>query len=319
MFDFENYIKSLEEENSLKFRADVTHNQFLALSTKLNQADLEQDMVNNRYLINLKGAKNPPLHEIEKWLKNSWNTEKVLAENKTVIENTGQSFAMQWAFAQAYYTTFGSLIAHFKSTGQTEYSHPAVLKKLGKLMAENKLPLSMCFYSTGGKNNIQYVNLTKPQGVRNLELDTERPETIDNQICQFLKSTRVHKLVEKAPQFNFLTTKRKPKKSLSYLDWKRVSDSLGHTTIMDLLYRKRIKANYDDIDTFNYSDFRGIDVLNSLCCITNRLNFVNECYVAKAIGIEQYTSILRNHLKRVKNNIVAERLNTVLAVVSAVN
>ncbi|WP_299706869.1 hypothetical protein [uncultured Pontibacter sp.] len=319
MFDFELYIKSLKEEDNLKFRADVTHNQFLALSTKLNQADLENDMVNSKYFVNLRGAKNPPLPEIDKWLKNSWNTEKVLAENKTVIENTGQSFAMQWAFAQAYYTTFGSFLAHFKAVGHTENSHSAVLKKLGKLMGESKLPLSMSFYSTGGRNHIDFVNISKPCGIKNLQIELEKEETINNQICQFLKSTRELRLKEKVSDFKFITSKRKPKKSLNFLDWKKVSDSLGHTTIMDLLYRKRIKANYDDIDTFNYNGFKGLDVLNSLCCITNRLNLVNECYIAKAIGIEQYTSILSNHLKRVKNNIVEERLNTVLAVVSAVS
>jgi hypothetical protein len=84
------------------------------------------------------------------------------------------------------------------------------------------------------------------------------------------------------------------------------------------LYRKRIKANYQDIETFSSIHFKGIEVLNNLCAIVNRLNLVNETYTAKAIGIEQYEEILQRHLMKVTNSSVEERFKTIKSIITAV-
>src|SRR5690606_4861523 len=92
--------------------------------------------------------------------------------------------------------------------------------------------------------------------------------------------------------------------------WQQVSNALGHTTIMDLLYRKRIKANYQDIDTFSSTQFKGLEVLTNLGAVVSRLNLINETYVAKAIGPENYEAMLNRHLKKVNNDTVKTRFET---------
>ena len=316
VINFDSNISS--EQDNLWFRAEMTHRQFLALSHKLSSCDIENEILNLNFWANkLSPAQHLDLKEVEKWLNNAWNTENVLVGNHSIIDNTGQSFALQWAFPQAYYSTFGTLLAHFKALGYTEYTHTAVLKKFGQLVCEKKLPESICFYSTGSMKQVSFHNLTKPTNVKPMEIDVSNPKTIDNQICQFLKATREIKLTTKAPDFKFKNNKGVARKKLGSTHWKQVSDSIGHTTIMDLLYRKRIKANYEDIDTFTYEGFKGKDVLTNLNSIVSRLNLVNECYISKAIGLEKFSNMCSRHLNRVENQILADRLKVIKTIMTA--
>jgi hypothetical protein len=318
MFDFGQLLVDAQENQELWFRAEMTHRQFASLSHKLVSADIENEIINLDFFVNrIEKAKNLNLDEVEKWLKNSWNTENVLIQNKTIIENTGQSFAMQWAFPQAYYSTFGSLLAHFKALGYTQESHTAVLKNFSSLVEQNKFPESICFYCTGGKKNYGFVNIVKPNDVSPMDFDTGNMKTVDNHICQFLKATREIKLDDKAPDFKFKNGKGQKRKKLSPAMWQQVSNALGHTTIMDLLYRKRIKANYQDIDTFSSSQFKGIEVLTNLSSVVGRLNLINETYIAKAIGLDNYEAMLNRHLKKVNNETVKMRFETTKTIINA--
>lgn len=321
MFDFT--VKSPEEEKAEKelwFRTEMTHRQFKALAHKLNSADIENELINLDYFTNqLTVARNLDLENVEMWLKNSWNTEIVLFHNKSIIQNTGQSFSMQWAFPQAYYSAFCSILAYFKSVGFTQMSHNAVLKEFGNLLSNNRYPESISIYTSGSKKAIVYNNIIKPNVDNTIELDLARPETIDNQICQVLKSTREVMSDDKAPKMKFKAKNNKLRKNLTPQMWEKVSDSIGHTTIMDLLYRKRIKANYLDIETFNAKEFKGEEVLGNLCIVINRLNLINEVYIAKAISLKEYENMLNRHIKTVNNEIVQSRFETIESILNAIN
>jgi uncharacterized protein (UPF0332 family) len=318
MFDFGQLLVDAEENQELWFRAEMTHRQFASLSHKLVNSDIENEIINLDFFVNrLEKAKNLNLDEVEKWLKNSWNTENVLIQNKSIIENTGQSFAMQWAFPQAYYSTFGSLLAHFKALGYTQESHTAVLKNFALLIEQNKFPESICFYCTGGKKNYGYVNIVKPDDVASMDFDIGNLKTIDNHICQFLKATREIKLDDKAIDMKLKNRPGQKRKNLNSAKWQKVSDATGHTTIMDLLYRKRIKANYQDIDTFSSTQFKGLEVLINLSAVVGRINLINETYIAKAVGLGNYETMLNRHLKKVNNDTVKARFETTKTIINA--
>jgi hypothetical protein len=319
MLGFGQLSVDAQENQELWFRAEMTHRQFASLAHKLVNADIENEIINLDFFVNrLEKAKNLNLDEVEKWLKNSWNTENVLIQNKSIIENTGQSFAMQWAFPQAYYSTFGSLLAHFKAVGYTQESHTAVLKNFSSLVEQKKFPESICFYCTGGKKNYEFLNIVKPNDVAPMDFDTGNLKTVDNHICQFLKATREIKLDDKAPDLKFKNGKGQKRNKLSPAMWQQVSNALGHTTVMDLLYRKRIKANYQDIDTFSSSQFKGIEVLTNLSSVVDRLNLINETYIAKAIGLDNYEAMLNRHLKKVNNKTVKMRFETTKTIINAI-
>jgi hypothetical protein len=318
MFNIGNLLLEAEENQEAWYKSEMTNRQFASLAYRLSSADIENEILNLDFFTKrIEKGKNTNLEEVEKWLKNSWNTENVLMQNKNIIDNTGQSFAMQWAFPQAYYSTFGSLLAHYKALGYTQDSHTAVLKHFSILIEQNKFPKSISFYCSGIKKNYVYYNIVKPNDIASLEFDRDNPKTIDNQICQFLKATREIKLNDKAPDLKFKNSKGQLRKKLSPTMWQKVSQAIGSTTIMDLLYRKRIKANYQDIDTFSSTQFKGIEVLQNLGIVVSKLNLVNETYIAKVVGIDKYEGILDRHLKRVNNEIVTTRFATTKLILSS--
>jgi len=314
-------VLSDAEEKARKelwFRAEMTHRQFSALSNKLYQADIENEILNLPYFKDqLSKAQNLKIGEVEMWLINSWNTENVLFHNTHILENSGQSFCMQWAFPQANYTTFCSILAYFKSVGFTQMSHAAVSKEFGNLVSQGKYPESISLYTSASKKNVVYHNITKPNLETTIELDLNVPETVDNQICQFLKSTREIMSDNKAPKMRFKAKSGQLRKNLTPQMWDKVSESIGNTTIMDFLYRKRIKANYLDIETFNSAEFKGKLVLENLCKVVDRLNLTNEVYIAKAIGIAEFDRILDKHIKTVNNEIAKKRRETIKSILEA--
>jgi len=314
-----NKFPKTEEEKELWFSAEMNYRQFKSLSHKLQNSDIENEILNNQYFIQkVSKSANLQISEVNQWLNNAWNTECILMANINIIENTGQSFCMQWAFPQAYYSVFGTTLAQFKAIGMTESSHTSVLKKYGSLMLEKKLPESISIFCNGIEKNIVFENIVAPNKIDGyMDLDLNDYSTIDNHICQFLKATRLLRLKEKAPNMNFRKSNGEKRKNLNDELWTKVSNSIGNTTIFDFLYRKRIKGNYQDIETYNSPYFKGKEVLESLISVIDRINLVNEVYTCKAIGKENYNSIAEKQLKLVKNENLEKRLLTTNSIIEA--
>ncbi len=304
---------NVEEPNEFMFRAKINKVQFKALGHHLGKADLENEILNNKYYLDkLSLAANHSNIEMVQWLKNSWNTESVLAQNLKIVENTNQAFCMQWAFPQAYYAVFGNILALFKAIGCTESSHTAVLKKYAKMMIEKKLPETISICCTGTKRNLSYHNIDGiVQDTGPFELNLGSTDSINNQLRTFLRSTRELRLKEKAIAMNFKTQKGEKRKKLSDGHWIQVSEKLGPTSMIDFLYRKRIKGNYQDIDTYNSPEFDGISVLNDLICIIDRINLVNESYISKVIEFDTYQAMVTTQLHKVKNEKLSNRIKTI--------
>ncbi|EAR11850.1 hypothetical protein PI23P_10972 [Polaribacter irgensii 23-P] len=179
-------------------------------------------------------------------------------------------------------------------------------------MTENKLPESISICCVGIEKNFDYHNIVLPQNIEShMELDTTNPETIDHHICQFLRATRKLRLKEKAPKMNFKTKSGTKRKSLNQNNWTQVSNSIGATSLMDFLYRKRIKGNYQDIETYNCPYFDGESVLKNLINVVDRLNLANESYIAKAIGFKNYKNIADNHIGKVENKLLGKRIRII--------
>ena len=307
-----NFHPITEEEKELWFRAEMNKRQFKALGYRLVNSDIENEIINNPYYLRINRSANYSNVEVAQWLKNSWNTERVLFQNQDIVANTNQAFCMQWAFPQAYYAVFGNIIAMFKAIGYTETSHTAVLKKYALIMQENKLPESIGICCNGIDKHFDYHNIALPENVDgHMDLDLSDSDTIDHHICQFLRATRRNRLKEKAPKMNFKTKAGKKRKNLSRDNWEQVSNSIGPTSIVDFLYRKRIKGNYQDIETYNCPYFDGQSVLSDLITIVDRLNLTNETYLSKAIGFKNYKDIAENHIDKVQNEQLEQRIRTI--------
>lgn len=82
---------------------------------------------------------------------------------------------------------------------------------------------------------------------------------------------------------------------------------------MDLLYRKRIKSNYDNIDPFLSEEFEGGPlVLKCICNIVYQLNYAFETYICKAIGTDYFSEIVEANYKNY--NFAYKRAQTILQI-----
>lgn len=320
MNSFRNYPQT-KAEQALYFRSEMNDLQFKALAHRLTQADIENEILNNKYFwrkLNL--SRKHSKEEVEQWLKNSWNTERVLALNRSIINDSGQSFCMQWAFPQAYYAVYGSIMAMFKTVGFTESSHTSVLKKYASMMISEKLPESIGICCDGINGAFIFHNIVKPEiKTGNMELDLLDEITVDNQICRFLIATRKLRLDDKKGDFKskFRTKKGGYRTKFENEHWQQVSDALGPSSIIDFLYRKRIKGNYEDIDTYSCEYFNGGSVLRNLIKVVDRIKLVNETYIAKAIGYNRFEAIAHAHLDKVDNSKLRKRLAITKSILEA--
>lgn len=294
----------------LYYQTQVTLHQFVSIGEKIRRGDVVNEIYNNSFFKNkIKQNHNPDLKIIGQYLRNSWNTENVLNLNKRILENSNNSFIVQWGIPQTYYSIFTSLLSFYKSMGYPQESHTGVLRSYGHLISENKFPESISMYLTGTKKEKTFVNIEKPKGLRTLEFNIKNPESIDNKICQLLNSTREFKLSESGKDFK-RNTKGKVKK-LNDSQLKEISKNIGNTTILDFLYRKRIKSNYQDTDTFTSELLDGRTIIDELCHMVENYNLVTESYIYKRIGSKGFQKIVESQFKLNGEQVFSNRLDII--------
>ena len=81
-------------------------------------------------------------------------------------------------------------------------------------------------------------------------------------------------------------------KSFGKKHWDIIYKTIPETTLLNILYRLRLKANYRDIETFMNADINFKEFHSCLGKIISYLNFVHEAYLHKAIGDTEYKKIV---------------------------
>lgn len=289
------FFPQSKEDQEIWFKAKMTQRQFHSISLKFSKLDFVKEIKSNSYFLNkLKVSPVCKMEDVKKYLKNSLNTENVLISNELILQSSNNSFVMQWAFPQAYYSVFTSIVAFSKLIGITNDSHHYIINNYGKQYSLKHFPESIAYYVDGIKSDIKYFNIIKPIGLDSMDFNADNILTIDNQICQALKSTREMKFDEQVEFGKYKNPKGVLYKTIPKAIRYEVSEKIGFTTVLDFLYRKRIKANYRNIDTFSSDYFDGLLVLKHLCYIVDRLNFMNEMYMAKCLGKKKYSDLVES-------------------------
>jgi len=272
-----------ERDQDLRYAAQMTNAQFSALALHLSQ-----DKVRNELQVML-GDRRPhhgrlaEASEVRRWLLNGWNTELLLGANSRTLHEDGLRHSLHWAFPQAYYSAYALCVAFFRSVGMSEDSHSAVIRRFGSEVAAGKYPPALRVLAHGYPPSVSGVG---PTGMRSTgDFDPNAPGTINGQMAQFLSATRKIDLKEKKSDFKLKTKTGAPRQKFRNEDWQIVSERLGYTSLLSLLYRKRIKANYRDIDTFLSTDIDVNQLYDDLKQIVASLNLVHEAFVAFALGV----------------------------------
>jgi len=267
-----------------KFAAKMTSRQFAALAMRLELPGLTsatQRLLDTREASS-SGVCNRAV--VGRWLVNGWSTECLLAHNlRALSEPEVLRHSLHWGFAQAYYSVFALTLGYFQVVGFTESKHRAVIRRFAQEVVAGRYPPAVAF-ALSGKKSLVYTGLRATSLPTTLAFDPSDPDTVDGQLAQFLRATREIDLANKKKDHKFTTKRGGRKKAFRESDWEEVSNKLGPTALLSLLYRKRIKANYDDIDTFLHSEIHPHQLYGHLLAIVESMNFVHEAFILKALG-----------------------------------
>lgn len=180
-------MPNLNDPNA--FPAKMMTRQFRALKDYISSKDIEEDL---RYAVQENRFRRCSIddrNETDKWLTNGWNTEKILMMSNFLFDDPTNTFAIQRAFPQAYYSCYCISLAFFKTAGFTEDRHSTVIKKVGCLIEEGKYPDFLSFYANGGMYQIFQSGVSRSPGGSTVEYIPGDEDSMQTQISQFLNAT----------------------------------------------------------------------------------------------------------------------------------
>lgn len=273
------------------FAARMTNVQFEALACRMDPHRIQSDLRSTIRVRRPRRGRTCDETEVARWLVNGWSTEQLLKINSEQLVGEALRHSLHWAFPQAYYSAFAVTLAYFKAVGYTETSHNSVIRKFGIQADADSYPQTVACTASGAKP-IVFQNLSPCELDTSLTFSPDSPQLVDAQVAQFLRATRDLDLREKKGDLRILTARGARKKSFNASDWSTVATALGPTSVLGLLYRKRIKANYRDIDSFLHEEIDAEAIYRNLLRIVGALNFVHEVYLACMITCDAVEGII---------------------------
>jgi len=285
----------------------MTDHQFRALHRRLVASDWIGQIRQCRRVGSPKKSTACDTTDVRRWLINSWNTEHILALSATVLEGASGA-ALQWTFPQAYYSAFASTLAFFRVAGFTQSSHGAVQRKFAELVLAGDYPHQLSFAATGTMKNMVFHRLLESDvGTASIHFDPDSPASVDRHIRQFLGSTRRMVLENKKNDLKLKTARGTIRERYKEEHWMEAADKVGPTSLLCLLYRKRLKSNYKDIDTFTSSRIDPTGIFKALTHIVHVVSLVHECYITAALGEAWFEDCMDSYLKNQPNAPLAAR------------
>ncbi|TXK52092.1 hypothetical protein FVR03_02175 [Pontibacter qinzhouensis] len=251
---------------------------------------------------------------VKQLLLKSWSTEYAMRATAELGDEAYIKNALHWTFPQAYYTVFAGLQA-FLYTRQVKTTHEGMLmREAGRLVVKNAYPRAISFYAAGSYDDFSVRRLPLAHYKPGLQMAGKELEA-QSQIGQFLRTTRriKAKVVRQQVQSNQATAIRSSRtgevlQKFGPQHWQQLTWRMGYTTIFDLLSRLRISSSHREIERFIQS---GIDFKlfhESLLEIVSYLNGVHECYVAQAMGLEQYEAFIAELPLYLQQSFATDRL-----------
>lgn len=272
------------QEDPTKFKAIITQNQFNALATKISLEEIASHLEKKE--LSRKKLDQKTLEKVETLLFNGWNTEHCIKTTQQNISGRELSNLLQWLFPQAYYAVSRIFCAYLTIDGQPPTDHTSLINTYSEFLISRNIP-GLNYFVEGGGKDITLSKLSQNKPASNLKfLGTK--DDLDGHIASFLISTHNDKFNEKAKKVR----NRVGKNRLNKQTLEKIALNTGKTTIINLLYRKRIKSNYRDIDTYLHPELDAGLIFGYIITIVGGLNTLIEGYLKRRLGDKIFDAIL---------------------------
>lgn len=315
---------SANEDFKKTIPSKVFFNHFQAILINITESEDRFDFKKIDFYNQIK-VKNPKfsLDQCKKLLWNSWSTEYALNITNNEFIDDYYRVAMHWHFPQAYYSVYLAMTAFHETQGTANDQHEKSIKIYSESVKHGHYPVAISFFAEGGHNNFKYLNLpNSKEKNKNFNALSKVKDLTDAQcqIASFLKSTREKIAKDKRKRSEVANSKNKffqnsngeLVKSFKSKHWDKIYESIPQTSLLNIMYRLRIKANYHDIETFLNADIDFHVFHNCLCSIVSYLNLVHEAYILKAIGNSSYEKILTGFKGQLNKELSMKRYSEIL-------
>jgi hypothetical protein len=254
--------------------------------------------------------------QCKKLLWNAWSTEHALRLALELDNPEYYRFSLHWSFPQAYYSVYLAMTAFHHSQGTDSDNHEKSIKVFGNAVKDGHYPAAISFFCQGLHEQFTFHGLSLFTAFPTAFNGLARIESLDMahvQIAKFLASTRKRNAESKRERLEaqkdkkFLTKQGTFRKTFLAEHWNLIYPTIPHTSLMNALYRLRIKANYHDIESFLHAeiDFKGF--CEALVAVVDYMNFVHEAYLMKVIGKTKYEAMLTSFPKSINGDTAMRR------------
>jgi hypothetical protein len=231
-------------------------------------------------------------------LRNAWATEVLLNAPRILGSRDLIGFANLWAPVQAYYAIFEALTALAMTLGGSSppKTHQAMLQWAGSRLPEANSPFVEPWTArvSGSPGDFVYEGFA---GVEIRPISNLSAPNLDNAphlLAKALKTTRQTQLHEKRESWlRAGTTKSGAKrKRIPLAEFNSKAERFRSTTLFDLLWRLRVRSNYEEGDALlsgalGPADARSFhDAISDIVAATL---VTIEIFLAQAVGTERMT------------------------------
>lgn len=310
----ENQLTKADEQWRKSIPAQVFLNHFRGIDYHIRHA---MPLSEVRHLESLKRFR--PKQEEEriettkKWLLNAWNAEYTLHSTAANPDENYQKYALHWTFPQAYYSVLYSVKAFLAIQGINVPAEVLVRQIVNGYVVKGWYPTPIGFYADGPYPNYSFHRI-QDQEEQALLQPLETPKQAEAHIVQFLKTTRNQRArisrqrLQANPAKALRTKSGKVLSKFGARHWEEVAKGMGATTYFDMMARLKISANQRELERFVEADVNIVQFHQSLLNIVKYLNFVHECYIVKALGVEKYTQWIDGLPSYLRDGFVKKRL-----------
>ena len=189
-------------------------------------------------------------NQLAKYLRNAWFTEVQMRRSASTLEI--MSLSNHWIPVQSYYCAYLALRAFFVSGNMSiQQSHAATLKAIASEIHRRPglFPHPWRVLCSGDSNASGFTFENLPSGVHPHKISSlSAPQSVNfwDSYVMFLRTTRAKQIKKKIDRWK----KDKKRKRILSKERPHVLSSIPKTSIFDLLYRLRVRSNYEDADAF---------------------------------------------------------------------
>lgn len=264
-------------------------------------------ITNNRAFRKIQTKKDLDLNRISKILRNAWYTEFQM--NQLSLSSEFAGFSLHWAQVYTYYSCYLQIRAYLISQKQeVNPKHRTTLRHFSQELDKRRdiFPSPWNLLCEKNPDDNIFIN-KKTKFSNNHQLSNKAKDNPIDNFSKFLKTTRKKELERRCAEWK----KEKDKKRIPPAEKKTIIENMPPTSIYDCLYRLRIRANYENADTFIFSTIPDKDAETFHKSLQNIVwinSLILETISAKYLSYKNYVQIIEKY-KETMNEKIMEKDN----------